>query len=130
MSRLSREQRKELIQTYLSEYPDATLKEIGDFLGVTKQRAHIVLKRVGIRTRCQKNKRLANEHETEILQYIASGNNNEQLASVFGVSRYTMAKQVRIILVKLKVKNRVQAVGSAMEQGLIEFHKPEPAKTS
>jgi len=130
MTNPSREQRGEQIEKYLSQRPDATLKQIGNFLGVSKQRAHIVLKGLGILTRYQRNKQLASKHEVEILQYIASGNNNEQLAAIFGVSGYTMARQVRIILAKLKAKNRAQAVMLARQQGLISLDRLEPAKTA
>jgi len=119
MAELSREQRKELIQTYLSQHPDATLEQIGDFLGISKQRAHILLKRVGIRTRYQKSKELAREHETEILRYIASGYTNKQIAAMFGVTEWTMQRQVAIIRAKLKAKDRFQAVTLAKQQGLI-----------
>ena len=125
MGKLSRKQRKdrkpqkELIETYLSEHPDATLEQIGNFLGVSRQRAHTLVKRVGIRTRRQKGKHLAREHETEILRYISSGYTNEQIAAMFGVGDWTMQRQVSIILAKFKANNRAQAVTLAKEQGLI-----------
>jgi len=119
MAELSREQRKELIQTYLSQHPDATLEQIGNFLGVSKQRAHILLKRAGIRTRNQRGNELAREHETEILRYIASGYTYKQIAAMFGVAEWTMERQVSIIRAKLKANNRAQAVTLAKQQGLI-----------
>jgi len=117
--RKARKQQKELIETYLSEHPDATLQQIGAFLGISKQRAHVLLNRVGIRTRYQKSKELAREYETEILRYIASGYTNKQLAAKFGVNKWTMQRQVDIIRAKLKAKDRFQAVTLAKQQGLI-----------
>ena len=119
MANLTRDQVKELIQTYLAEHPDATLKQIGNLLGVSKQRAHILLKKLGIRTRYQKSKELAREYETEILRYIANGYTNKQIAAILGVTDWTMQRQVSIILAKLKANNRAQAVALAKEQGLI-----------
>ena len=119
MTELSREQRKELIQTYLSQHPDATLEQIGNFLGVSKQRAHILLKVLGIPTRKQRSRQFPRERETEILRYIASGNTNKQIAATFGVSEWTIKRQVRIILARLKANNRAQAVTLAKQQGLI-----------
>jgi len=117
--RKARKQRKELIETYLSEHPDATLEQIGDFLGISKQRAHFLVKRAGIRTRYQKSKELAREHETDILRYIAAGYTNKQIAAMFGVNEWTMQRQVAIIRAKLKAKDRFQAVTLAKQQGLI-----------
>jgi DNA-binding NarL/FixJ family response regulator len=119
MAELSREQRKELIQAYLSQHPDATLKQIGDLFGVSKQRAHILLKVLGIQTQNQRNRQFPIERETEILRYIASGNTNKQIAATFGVCEWTIKKQVTIILAKLKANNRAQAVKLAKQQGLI-----------
>ena len=109
----------ELIQTYLSEHPDATLKQIGNFLGVSKQRAHVLLKVLGIPARQQRTRQFPTERQTEILRYIASGNTNKQIAAMFGVSHWTIQRQVSIILAKLKANNRAQAVTLAKQQGLI-----------
>jgi len=119
MGKLSRDQRKELIQTYLSQHPDATLEQIGSFLGVSKQRAHILLKAVGILTRKQRWRQFPTEHQTEILQYIASGYTNKQIAAIFGLSKWTIKRRVSIILAKLNAKDRAQAVTLARQQGLI-----------
>ena len=113
------EQRKALIRTYLSQHPDATLKEVGSFLGVTKQRAHILLKRLGIETREQRRRQFVRESEMEILRYIASGNTSKQIAAALGVSERTINWRVRIILARLKAKNRAEAVTLARQQGLI-----------
>jgi len=119
VSNLSREQRREQIEKYLSLHPDATLKQIGNLLGVTKQRAHILLKREGIQTRVQRTKQFVIESETEILRYIASGNTSKQIAVALGVSQWTIDRSVKIILTKLKAQNRAQAVILAKRQGLI-----------
>jgi DNA-binding CsgD family transcriptional regulator len=117
--RQHREQRKELIQTYLSQHPDATLKQIGAFLGVSKQRAHILLSRVGIATRQQGWRQFPTEHQTEVLRYVASGYTNKEIAAIFGVSDWSIKSQVTIILGELNANNRVEAVKLARQQGLI-----------
>jgi DNA-binding CsgD family transcriptional regulator len=117
--RKDREQRKELIQTYLSQHPDATLKQIGAFLGVSKQRAHVLLNRVGIATRQQGWRPFPTERQTEILRYVASGYTNKKIAAIFGVSEWNVENQVTIILGKLNANNRVEAVKLARRQGLI-----------
>jgi DNA-binding CsgD family transcriptional regulator len=117
--RKHREQRRVLIETYLSQHPDATLKQIGDFLGVSKQRAHILLKRVGLATRQQGWRHFPTERQTEILRYVASGYTNKQIAAIFGVSEWSIKSQVTSILGKLNAKDRAQAVMLARQQGLI-----------
>jgi DNA-binding CsgD family transcriptional regulator len=117
--RNDRKQQKELIETYLSEHPDATLKQIGAFLGVSKQRAHVLLNRVGIATRQQGWRPFPTERQTEILRYVASGYTNEAIAAIFGVSEWNVENQVTIILGKLNANNRVEAVKLARRQGLI-----------
>ena len=117
--RKDREQRKELIQTYLSQHPDATLKEIGAFLGVSKQRAHVLLNRVGIATRQQEWRQFPTERQTEILRYVASGYTNKEIAAIFGVSEWNAKNQVAIILGELNANTRVEAVKLARRQGLL-----------
>ena len=117
--RKDREQRKELIQTYLSQHPDATLKEIGAFLGVSKQRAHVLLNRVGIATRQQEWRQFPTERQTEILRYVASGYTNKEIAAIFGLSEWNAKNQVAIILGELNANTRVEAVTLARQQGLI-----------
>jgi DNA-binding CsgD family transcriptional regulator len=117
--RKERKQRKELIETYLSEHPDATLEQIGSFLGVSKQRAHVLLKVLGIATRKQRWRQFPTVRQTEILRYIASGYTNEQIAATFGLSKWTIKRYVSTILAKLKANNRVEAVKLARQQGLI-----------
>jgi len=117
--RKARKQQKELIETCLSEHPDATLKQIGDFLGVSKQRAHVLLKVLGMPTRKQRWRQFPTERQTEILRYIDSGYTNKQIAATFGVSQWTIKRQNSIIFAKLNAKDRAQAVTLAKQQGLI-----------
>ena len=122
--RKDREQRKELIQTYLSQHPDATLKQIGDFLCVSKQRAHILLKRVGIATQQQGWRQFPTEHQTEILKYIDSGYTNKEIAAIFGVTEWNVRNQVAIILGELNANTRFEAVRLARRRGLIQSNEP------
>jgi DNA-binding NarL/FixJ family response regulator len=117
--RKDRKQRKEWIQAYLSQHPDATLGQIGNSLGVSKQRAHILLKVLGIPARKRRSSQFPTERHTEILRYIASGNTNKQIAATLGVSKWSIKRQVGIILANLKANNRAQAVTLAKQQGLI-----------
>ena len=63
--------------------------------------------------------------ETEVLEQMARGLSNTELAERFQVSRATVKSHVARILTKLQARDRVQAVIAAYEAGLVT---PEPAK--
>jgi DNA-binding NarL/FixJ family response regulator len=64
--------------------------------------------------------------EIEVLELMARGLSNTELAERFQVSQATVKTHVARILSKLQVQNRVQAVIAAYEAGLVT---PEPGKT-
>jgi DNA-binding NarL/FixJ family response regulator len=64
--------------------------------------------------------------EIEVLEQMARGLSNTELATRFQVSQATIKTHVARILTKLQVRDRVQAVIAAYEAGLVT---PEPAKT-
>jgi len=112
-------QRKELIQMYFSQHPDATLKELGEFLGVSKQRAHILLNGLDIQTREQRRRQFLRESEAEILQYMANAYTSKQMAARLGVSKWSLDRRIKIIRTRLGAKSRSQVVNLARQQGLI-----------
>ena len=57
--------------------------------------------------------------ETEILQYIAKGFLNKQIAAELGISEQTIKNHVTSILRKLNANARTEAVVVAIKQGLI-----------
>ena len=57
--------------------------------------------------------------ETEILQYIAKGYLNKQIAAELGISEQTIKNHVTSILRKLNANARTEAVVVAIKQGLI-----------
>ena len=57
--------------------------------------------------------------EKEVLNLIASGLNNPEIANRLGITKDTVKIHVSAILKKLKVKNRVQAVLLAVRDGII-----------
>jgi len=61
--------------------------------------------------------------ETEILDYMALGYLNKQIADVLGVSEQTIKNHVTSILRKLNVNARTQAVVLAIKKGLISISK-------
>ena len=59
--------------------------------------------------------------ETEILQYIAQGYLNKQIAAELGISEQTIKNHVTSILRKLNANARTEAVVVAIKQGLIKL---------
>jgi DNA-binding NarL/FixJ family response regulator len=67
--------------------------------------------------------------EIEVLEQMARGLSNTELAEHFHVSMATVKTHVARILSKLQVRDRVQAVIAAYEAGLVTA-EPNPAKTA
>jgi len=57
--------------------------------------------------------------ETQILNYIAEGNSNKQIARILGISEQTIKNHVSAILRKLNANDRAHAVALAIRNGWI-----------
>ena len=68
--------------------------------------------------------------ETEILDHIASGYINKQVASKLGISEQTVKNHLSSILRKLEVNDRTQAVVLAMHNGWISSRGREPSEST
>ena len=61
--------------------------------------------------------------EVEILQYLAQGLSNREIAETLTVSTRTVTTHVRNILDKLHLANRTQAALYAIEQGISDVSR-------
>jgi NarL family two-component system response regulator LiaR len=59
------------------------------------------------------------ERETDVLRLLAQGQSNQEIAAALNISANTVRSHVSIILMKLKVSNRTQAVLVAQERQLL-----------
>ncbi len=59
------------------------------------------------------------ERETDVLRLLAQGQSNQEIATALNISANTVRSHVSIILMKLKVSNRTQAVLVAQERQLL-----------
>lgn len=59
--------------------------------------------------------------EREVLQLMAGGNSNKQIASVLGITEATVKSHVSTILQRLDVQDRTQAVVTALQRGLVHL---------
>jgi DNA-binding NarL/FixJ family response regulator len=57
--------------------------------------------------------------ETQILDYVAEGNTNKQIADILGISEQTIKSHVSAILRKLNANDRAHAVALAIRNGWI-----------
>jgi DNA-binding NarL/FixJ family response regulator len=63
--------------------------------------------------------------EREVLQQVAAGLDNAEIAAELHLSEKTVANRVSVIYSKLRVKNRVQAALYALRRGWAELHPDE-----
>ncbi|CAM4001030.1 response regulator transcription factor [Paenibacillus alkaliterrae] len=59
------------------------------------------------------------EREKEVLERVATGASNRDIAGVLGLSEHTVKNHLKNILQKLHLDNRVQLTRYALEQGLV-----------
>ena len=115
----AKEKRKAAIQEYLSSHPDASLTEIGKFLGISRQRVHVLLRGMDLKTNTYTRWKKLTRHQLDILTHVAKDYTDRQIAEAMGCSAQSIRGQLQIIYDKLDVHNRKDAVQSAMEQELL-----------
>jgi DNA-binding CsgD family transcriptional regulator len=59
------------------------------------------------------------ERERDVLRWISLGKSNAEIGTILGISPLTVKNHVQKVLRKLDVVNRAQAVGKALEAGII-----------
>jgi DNA-binding NarL/FixJ family response regulator len=86
-------------------HPSAARKAQNYFLGAAKHQ--------------EPRAQLLTDRETEVLQLLAKGHSNQQMASELNLSRRTVQSHLRNIFNKLKVDSRTQAVIAGMKRGYL-----------
>lgn len=66
------------------------------------------------------------ERQMEVLQRIAQGQTNQEIADALFITERTVKYHMREILQKLHLRNRIQAVAYAVRRGLISEERPLP----
>jgi len=59
--------------------------------------------------------------ETDVLNALALGLANKEIAEKLGISEYTVKDHLKSILAKLRVADRTQAVTSAVQRGILHL---------
>lgn len=65
-------------------------------------------------------KKILTEREQEVLKWICGGKSNSEMASILGISSWTVKIHVSNLLAKLNASTRGHAVAKAISSGLIE----------
>jgi len=63
--------------------------------------------------------------EAQLLEHVALGEKNKQIAHALGISEQTVKYQVSSILRKLNANDRTQAVVAAIQRGFISLHQSD-----
>ena len=63
--------------------------------------------------------------ERQVLELLAQGLTNKEIAAVLSVAEDTVRAHVRLILEKLHLQNRIQAAVYAVQQGLVSGRKED-----
>ena len=66
------------------------------------------------------------ERELEVLQLVAGGATNKEIAARLFISENTVNYHMKNILAKLHLRNRAQAVAYALQSGLVRVAEPLP----
>lgn len=79
-----------------------------------------ILTEIGVHPKAQIGKEILSRREMEVLEYLARGISNQQIADEIGLSERTVRFHVENILTKLGVHNRMEAVMLAIQNGWIK----------
>lgn len=92
--------------------PSLARKVLQDLANMGRSKAPVQTKSQSIRG--------LSEREVEVLQHVADGKSNKQVAAALTISEKTVKAHLRSIFRKLEVGDRAQAVATAMRRGLVE----------
>ncbi|MCH7811616.1 MAG: response regulator transcription factor [Chloroflexi bacterium] len=65
-------------------------------------------------------KRVLSDREHEVLQLVAGGSTNKEIAVALQISAYTVQKHVSSVLLKLNTVSRTEACAHAIREQLID----------
>jgi DNA-binding NarL/FixJ family response regulator len=63
--------------------------------------------------------------ETEVLQMMASGRRDKEIATELGISHRTVSNRVSVILLKLDARSRTEAVALGIRSGILDTEVPK-----
>ena len=115
----AKERREARIREYLNRHPDASLREVGEYLGVSRQMAHVIIRRMGLQTAGTNRWKRLTDHQVDVLKYVAKGYTDRQIAGFMGCSAKSINNLLQVIYAKLNIHNRKGAVRLAVEKAIL-----------
>ena len=111
---------RQVREVYRGEYPinESLLTKPGVALSVLQQFQDLLLVEKEVEPLISPLSR----RETEILEYIARGNSNKEIAYTLGICNQTVKNHVTSIMRKLAANDRTHAVVLALRYGVIRMH--------
>jgi DNA-binding CsgD family transcriptional regulator len=119
MDLIKKDPKRAAILEYLTQHPTASLSELGNFLGISRQRAHVLLREMNLQTNWRDREPTFTHRQLEILRLVGRGYTDKQIAAVLACSPQTIGNHLQVIYRKLNVHKRKHAVQLVIEQGLI-----------
>ncbi|MGH7802863.1 MAG: response regulator transcription factor, partial [Candidatus Binatia bacterium] len=90
-----------------------------------------VLRKLADDARVAQQRGLLSDREIEILELIAAGSVNKEIADRLGITEVTVKAHLRNIFAKIGAQNRAHAVTIALQQNLIRWSSAQaPPKDS
>ena len=119
MTTSEKENRQAIILDYISSHPDASLRELGELLGVSRQRVHVLLRGLDLdNAKFERHERLT-QHQLDILKHVGKGLVDRQIGELMGCSAQSIRNQLQVIYAKLNVHDRRDAVQLALKKGYL-----------
>lgn len=87
-----------------------------------------VLRKLAEDARLESQRHILSEREIEILELIAGGAVNKEIADRLGITEVTVKAHLRNIYAKIGAQNRAHAVTIALQQNIINWAGPGPGK--
>ncbi|MBI2266352.1 MAG: response regulator transcription factor [Armatimonadetes bacterium] len=109
--------REDLLRTIHVVYSGESLIQPSLARKVLREFTHLVKESASPRATAP---RQLSAREVEVLQLVASGKSNKEIASLLTISERTVKAHLRTVFRKLEVSDRAQAVAYAMRKGLVE----------
>ncbi len=69
----------------------------------------------------RKSEQSLSTREVEVLQFVAAGDSNKEIASSLNITEHTIKAHLKNILLKLNVRDRTEAVTEALSRGIINL---------
>lgn len=102
---------------YLSKY--ASAKELVEAIRLAAKGEVVMPADLRARLEQRGSRKALSTRQREILEMVAKGLTNKEIAGIFGVSQFTVRNQIATISAKLDVSDRTEAALVAVEQGII-----------